>query len=304
MDLTMLKKDSIQALIQLVRRMFLEIHTCIPGEIIAFEAETQLATVKSCIRNIVIDENNRKDFIEPPEIVNVPVIFLQSQKSGFSFTYPVRAGDQCLLFFSERAYDSWLKLGSVQNPAIIGPPLAHQYNDAFALVGIAPLVSSIEDFDLDSMELRNKDRSVRFSLNDNSIVIHNNKVEVILNKDNFITKLNDEEGNPKAFISIDKDGNINIEGNIVNVTGNTINAKGSEVNITGNTGNIIFNPEDGTGLLNITCPNIIVTGDLLLDGELYAKTYMVGPSPYEKVGVIAGNDERIERDNIWDKPGT
>ena len=308
MDTTMLKGGSIQALMQLVRRMFLEIHTCIPGEIIAFDKDKQIATVKSCIRNTSIDENGETSWIEPPQIVDVPVVFLQSQTKGFSFTYPVEPGDQCLLFFSERSYDNWLEYGSVQNPSETGIPRSHQYNDAFALVGISPLVSSIEDFQVDGMEIRNKDRSVRFSLTDDNITLRNNRVELTLYKDNFVTKLEDGSGKTIASIIIDKDGNINlfseknvnVTGDTVNVVGNTVTCTAEEVDVTGSTGNIVF-----TDVLNITCPNIIITGDVLLDGELFAKTYMVGSDPQQTVGVIASyNDTRIERNGVDDKPSS
>lgn len=306
MDTTMLRGDSIQALMQLVRRMFLEIHTCIPGEIVAFDKNMQLATVKSCIRTLSIDEKGNKEYIDPPQVIDVPVVFLQSQTNGFSFTYPVNTGDQCLLFFSERSYDQWLELGSVQNPSETGAPLSHQYTDAFALVGISPLVSSIQDFQDGMMELRNRDRSVRFSLSDDTIVVHNNRVEVILNKDNFITKIDDGSGTTLASITINKDGDIKLytvgkisaEADTVDVTANTVSCLGRElVDVSGSTCNVTF-----SDVINITCPNIIITGDILVDGELYAKTYMVGPDPNERVGVIAGNDTRIERDNVWDKP--
>jgi len=301
MDTTMLKAGSVQALMQLVRRMFLEIHTCIPGEIIAFDKEKQIATVKGCIRNTVIDKNGRTAWVECPQIENVPVIFLQSQTKGFSFTCPVEPGDQCLLFFSERSYDNWLEFGSIQNPIETGMPRSHQYNDAFALVGISPLVSSIEDFQVDGLELRNKDRSIRFSLTDNNITLRNNKVELTLYKDNFITKLEDDLGETIASIVIDKDGNINLfSKKNVNVTGDTVSVVGNEVDISGSTGNVTF-----TDVLNITCPNIIITGDVLLDGELFAKTYMVGADPQQTVGVIASyNDTRIERDGVDDKPSS
>ena len=44
MDTTMLKPGSAQALMQLVRRMLLEVNTAIPGEIIAFNPALQTFT--------------------------------------------------------------------------------------------------------------------------------------------------------------------------------------------------------------------------------------------------------------------
>ena len=292
MDLTMARGDSAQALMELIRRMFLEIHTCVPGEIISFDSNTQTAIVRGCIRNTIIGQDGTTSYIYQPEIRDVPVVFLYSQNSGFSFTYPIRPGDQCLLFFSERSYDNWLEKGSEQDPIETGVPRSHQYTDAFALVGISPYTYSIQDFNEEGIELRNKDRSVRLTLTNESFVIHNGRVEIVVNKDAFITKLNDDDGNTKAFIEIDKEGNIRL-----NTTSN-VYVSGDTVNVSANHGNFTF-----TQHFTVTCPQIDINGDVLIDGELYAKTYLVGETPDDTVGVIASyNDERIERPNAHDKP--
>ena len=312
MDTTMLKGDSIQALMQLVRRMFLEIHTCVPGEIISFDREKQTAVVKSCIRNTIISEDGQVSYVDNPQIIDVPVFFPHSTSSGFSITYPVAEGDQCLLFFSERSYDNWLISGSIQNPIESREPRSHQYNDAFALVGISPYVSSITDFIENSIEIRNSDRKVRISLNDDQIQIFNDKIEILLEKDQLTCSY--KYSNKNAIIQIDRDGNINLStNNNINVSGSTVNCSadyvdvigktisclGHDINVTGYSGTVVFQKQ-----LSIDCPTILIDGNVQIGGEIYAQTYLVGPDPNQEVGVIAGNDKRITRPDIYNKEDT
>ena len=103
MDTTMLKPNSTQALMQLIRRILLEVNTAIPGEVVVFDPLTQTATIKPCIKNTTIDNDGQTEYIELPQIVECPVFFPYSAISKFSITYPVVPGDQCLIIFSQRS---------------------------------------------------------------------------------------------------------------------------------------------------------------------------------------------------------
>lgn len=171
MDTTMLKPGSAQALQQLIRRMFLEVNTAIPGEVVSFNETKQTATVKPCIRGTVITNKGETEYTDQPEIIEVPVIFPYSTSTGFAITYPVASGDQCLLLFSQRSFDNWLKNGSVQNPSENGEPRSHQYSDAIAIVGMIPNGNTIENFQTSGIEIRDKSRSTVVSLTEGTIQI-------------------------------------------------------------------------------------------------------------------------------------
>jgi phage baseplate assembly protein gpV len=62
--------------------------------------------------------------------VDVPVIFPRG--GGCTLTFPVKAGDECLLIFADRCIDFWWQNGGVQKPVDLR---MHDLSDAFAIVG-------------------------------------------------------------------------------------------------------------------------------------------------------------------------
>lgn len=79
-----------------------EIHTAVPAVITAFDAEKGLATVNPKAKF----KKPNGDTMDYPAIVGVPVVFPQSQNVTIAF--PIKAGDNCLLVFGEKALDYWL----------------------------------------------------------------------------------------------------------------------------------------------------------------------------------------------------
>lgn len=93
-------------------------------------------TTISCrpVINRVVDGTS----VALPEFVEVPPVFLSGGSSYLA--HPIRAGDYCLLVFTERCFDRWYAGQDFQ------PPLEmrmHDYSDGFAIVGIQPLNSAI-----------------------------------------------------------------------------------------------------------------------------------------------------------------
>ena len=52
---------------------------------------------------------------------------------GFALTFPVAAGDECLVVFASRCIDAWWQSGGVGEPM---EPRMHDLSDGFALVGV------------------------------------------------------------------------------------------------------------------------------------------------------------------------
>ena len=52
---------------------------------------------------------------------------------GFTLTFPIAAGDECIVLFNDRQIDNWLATGAGK-PPIVGR--AHDLSDGLALVGI------------------------------------------------------------------------------------------------------------------------------------------------------------------------
>ena len=65
------------------------------------------------------------------ELTLVPVWFPGG--GGYSMTFPVKPGDECLLIFHDRELDNWYLNGAGLPPSL---PRAHDLADAIALVGM------------------------------------------------------------------------------------------------------------------------------------------------------------------------
>lgn len=163
-----------------------DLHTALPGIIESFDSTTQLATVQPAVRRIfkTVDENI--EMVIPtdlPKLINVPVVFPKG--GGFSLTFPISKGDECLLIFCERDISSWYEKGGVQTP---NKKRFHSLSDAVAHVGISSKINPISNFNNSAMELRNSDRSTRIELGDSGTIdIHADTVNVNANTTNLGT---------------------------------------------------------------------------------------------------------------------
>jgi phage baseplate assembly protein gpV len=87
-----------------------------------------------------------------PLLVDVPVIFPRG--GGFTMTFPVRAGDECLVVFSDRCIDFWWQNGGVQETV---DPRMHDLSDAFAIVGPQSQAKKISGISTTSVQVRTDD---------------------------------------------------------------------------------------------------------------------------------------------------
>lgn len=130
-----------------IRDMLKQVHTGLPGKVVSFSATTQTAKVQPCIKRLWIDDG----WLALPECVDVPVYFPGG--GGYVLTFPVAAGDSCLLVFAERAIDYWWEKGGVQEPSEVR---MHDLSDAFAFVGFRPKPGAVSGFAAGRAELRNQ----------------------------------------------------------------------------------------------------------------------------------------------------
>lgn len=111
------------------------IHTACPATIISFDAGTCVASVKPTMTYYKSDGTT----LDYPVIIGVPVFM---PKAGSSqITYPVKAGDSCLLVFAERSIDEWMGKGNSDNH----DPRRYDLTDAFCFVGMCPAQSISAD---------------------------------------------------------------------------------------------------------------------------------------------------------------
>lgn len=138
-------------LTDLIKRSFSEmmkdVATSIPGHILAFDSDTQLAQIQIGIQRIDIKGVS----FTPPPLIEVPVYF-----SGGSFLveHQIDPGDEGIILFSQRCIDGWLNTGGVADNPILR---FHDFSDAMFLPGVRSQPNKIESFANNGVRLRNAD---------------------------------------------------------------------------------------------------------------------------------------------------
>lgn len=84
-----------------------------------------------------------------PLLAVVPVIFLGG--GGAALTFPVKAGDSCLLVFLDRDNDTWLTTGQTGQPP--NTARLHNLSDAVAIVGLRPGPGGLNPFSTTDVQL-------------------------------------------------------------------------------------------------------------------------------------------------------
>lgn len=150
-------KDVLDAL---KKDLLLELNCHHVGTVQSFDASNQTATVtinykKTYFRLNAVTGLYAPLLVDYPLIIDCPVLVLGGGKARLSF--PIRAGDECLLLFNDRDFDNWFQ-------GTVGAPNAttrlHSFADAVALVGIRSLPNKLDNYDIVRAALTNDKASV------------------------------------------------------------------------------------------------------------------------------------------------
>lgn len=91
-----------------------QIRVALPGIVQSFDPGAVTAVVQPAIRSVETDNDGNCVTKNYPLLVDVPVIFPRG--GGCTLTFPVKAGDECLVIFADRCIDFWWQNGGVQEP--------------------------------------------------------------------------------------------------------------------------------------------------------------------------------------------
>ena len=72
-----------------------------------------------------------------PNLHNIPVV--QPASGGFSISFPIKVGDECMVIFQDRAIDAWSHTGEDSEEV---EPRNHHLSDGIAIIGLASAAKS------------------------------------------------------------------------------------------------------------------------------------------------------------------
>lgn len=164
------------------------------GIIQSFDATKQTAVVQVAVLRQVVDAT-----ATPPVFVNKPYpilldvpVFANRGGTGF-LTFPITAGDLCLVLFNDRDYDSFWATGNVQEP---NSPRLHSLSDGLALVGFSTKAKKLANWSTSQAVLALGTTKVTLG---SKVGITNATISLLTVLTNLITTL-------KAFTDTNGDG--------------------------------------------------------------------------------------------------
>ncbi len=128
------------------------LRVAMPGTIKSFDPNTVTCTVQPAIKGAITGQTGKVSSVKLPLLVDVPVIFPRG--GGITLTFPIRAGDECLVVFADRCIDFWWQSGGEQEPV---DPRQHDLSDAFAIIGPQSQKYKISGISTTSTQLRTDD---------------------------------------------------------------------------------------------------------------------------------------------------
>lgn len=151
------------------------LHTSYPGHIFNFSNKTQTCEVQLAIDTLFTGMDAPYSFVPKQRLKNVPVQFIQG--GGWFMTHPIPDGTPCMVNFAMRGIDHWLAENKSSPDTINGKPSPaysrlFSHLNATCTIGTQPIPMSIPEFQNDRLEIRNKSRSVRLMLSEESVEIH------------------------------------------------------------------------------------------------------------------------------------
>ncbi len=160
--------DKEEALKVMVESYLNHIRVAIPAMIVQFDPQKQTASVQPTIKDTL-----QGKFVSLPELSDVPVQFPKA--GGYSLTFPVKTGDECLLVFSDMCIDSWWQSGGIQNQA---EKRRHDLSDACAILGITSIPKAIKNFSMEGVQLRNDSGTDYIQLSEQGILLKSKNIRI------------------------------------------------------------------------------------------------------------------------------
>jgi hypothetical protein len=154
------------------RDVQMSIHCIKIGVIQDYDAAKQTATVSIAQKQVVrIEPDGTRILEDYPLISKCPVVFPSG--GGFTMTFPLAAGDECVLMFNDRQIDAWLVNGPGFAPTT---RRVHDISDAIAFVGLRSNPRALEDVSETAVQLRSDDGTNFVEVNQNGVRVHSDTV--------------------------------------------------------------------------------------------------------------------------------
>lgn len=259
-----------------------EMWTSLPGIIDAVNFDKLTCSIQPGIMAQVTAQDGSTSWVELPLLLDCPIQFPCG--GGFTLTFPVEQGDECLVVFSARCIDNWFAQGGETGPSGLSRSQAelrmHDLSDGYCIPGIRNIsrASALECSSTD-VQLRVDAGTAVISIRGNSEIYQHSDVNIIIDSDLDV------------FVQADGDVNV-VAGGAVNVTatGNIVTTCANLNATATGTATIIAETVVAEASLaaSIIAPLITLTGVVNIAGSLQLNGVPFGLSHIHTGGTLTG----------------
>lgn len=151
------------------------LRVAMPGIINTFDPNKQTATVDLAVYdrintglpNTIPNYNPATGDIKIPTLLDVPIVLPRG--GGNSITFPVVAGDECLVIFADFCINTWYDNGNINN--VQQRLRRHDLSDGFAILGPWSQPRVLENYSTTQAQFRTDDGSVFVGIDETGVTL-------------------------------------------------------------------------------------------------------------------------------------
>lgn len=175
--------ESVEAIRAAMDGRLSELWTALPCIIESFDPDAMTVVVQPTIKGVITNSDGTTRTESLPLLVDVPVIFPAG--GGFTLTFPIAEGDECLAVLASRCIDAWWQSGGIQEAM---EPRMHNLSDAFALVGPFSQPRTLPGVSTEDVQLRTNDGQAHVSIKpDKTIEAKNPAAKISMTPDGVVS---------------------------------------------------------------------------------------------------------------------
>lgn len=129
-----------------------QIWTALPCIIQSFNPVAMTCEVQPTINGIVRQQDGTSKEVKMPLLLDCPVFFPSG--GGFTLTFPIKPGNECLVIFASRCIDAWWQQGGIQGQAELR---MHDLSDGFCLPEVFSQPRVLSNVSTTATQLRSAD---------------------------------------------------------------------------------------------------------------------------------------------------
>lgn len=146
------RADAAATLSRTLRNHEASVWTSIPGLVETVDLERQTVTVQPTIKVRITQADGSIQTVPLPLLPDVPIVFPGG--GGYTLTFPIQPGDECLVVFADRCIDAWWQSGGVQEQA---DSRMHDLSDGIAIFGPRSQPRKLSGVAANAVQLRSDD---------------------------------------------------------------------------------------------------------------------------------------------------